>query len=135
MRFPEVQKIEIERSLATNLLLRFVRNVVFVQDSVVEESWFRHQAEEVAVCCVISVLEVFGTHSNSVVKRKALKTSNRLTGGNKRDMVKFMAKRLPCACLKELHSAARKKVAKKAVVWVVTKISQDRSCASARDAC
>mmetsp|Transcript_31241 Transcript_31241/g.74515 ORF Transcript_31241/g.74515 Transcript_31241/m.74515 type:complete len:93 (-) Transcript_31241:29-307(-) len=38
--------------------------------------------------------------------------SNRLASGNRRDVMKFVAKRLPCACLKKLHSATRKKVAK-----------------------
>ena len=37
---------------------------------------------------------------------------NRLIAGNRRDIVKFVVKRLPCACLKKLHSAARKNLAK-----------------------
>ena len=114
MRFPEVRKEESERSLAMNLLLRFVRNA-FVHDSVVEgEKWFHNDLEnEVAICCMIDALEIFGTYSDlAVAKRRANKMLNKLVFGNRRDLVKFVAKRLPCACMKELHRAARKKVAK-----------------------
>jgi len=41
--------------------------------------------------------------------------SNRLASGNRRDVMKFVAKRLPCTCMKDLHSAARKKLAKVAI--------------------
>ena len=114
MRFPEVRKEESERSLAINLLLRFVRNAL-VQGSMIEgESWFqRHHHNEVAICGMIDALEILGTYSDlTVAKGRANKTSNKLVGGNRRDVVKFVAKRLPCACLKKLHGAARKKVAK-----------------------
>ena len=114
VRFPEVRKQESERSLAMNLLLRFVRNA-FVHDSVVEgEKWFHNDLEnEVAICCMIDALEIFGTYSDlAVAKRRADKMVHRLVFGNRRGDVKFVAKRLPCACLKELHRAARTKVAK-----------------------
>ena len=114
MRFPDVREEESERYLATNLLLRFLRNV-FVHDSAIEgEKWFRQQPlNEMAICCVINVLEICETYSDlSVVKRRSFKTRLRLANGNRRDTVKFVTKRLPCACLKKLHCAARKKVAK-----------------------
>ena len=134
MRFPEVVEEESERSLAINLLLRFMRNV-FVHDSVTQgEKWFVNRAQnEVAICCAIYTLEICGAYSDmSVMRRRAAKTDCRLgtysdgfvvgrrtrkTGGrlvygNRRDVVKFVAKRLPCTCLKKLHCAARKKVGK-----------------------
>ena len=62
---------------------------------------------------MVYMLELCGKYSDEfVARRRANKTSIRLTGGNRRDVVKFVAKRLPCTCLKELHSATRKKVAK-----------------------
>ena len=123
-----------EQSLATDLLLRFIRNV-FVHDSAIEgENWFhQYQLNEAAICCAINTLETCGTYSDmSVVAKRVSKMNNRLAGGNRqdtverraakinhklahgkrRDTVKFVAKRLPCACLKKLHSAARKKLAK-----------------------
>ena len=112
--FTEVAEETSERSLAVDLLLRFVRNV-FLHDSVAEgEKWFHDcPGNEAAICCIINVLELCGTYSDwAVVGRRADKTSNRLSGGNRRDVVKFVAKRLPCTCMKKLHSATRKKVAK-----------------------
>ena len=38
--------------------------------------------------------------------------NNKLVGGNRRDVVKSVAKRLPCTCLKKLHRTMRMKVAK-----------------------
>ena len=111
--FPEVTEEESERSLATALLLRFIRNV-FVHDSVVQgEKWFHNRAgNEVMICCMINALELLGTSDELAVLRGARATGNRLAGGNRRDVVKFVAKRVPCACLKKLHGATRKKVAK-----------------------
>ena len=58
------------------------------------------------------MLELLPTYSDwNVVKCRAIKM-NKLAAGNLRDRIKFVAKRLPCACLKKLHSATRKKVAK-----------------------
>ena len=114
VRFPEVRKQESERSLAMNLLLRFVRNVI-VRDSRIEgEKWFHNHLEnEVAICRTINALGILGTYSDlAVAKRRANKVENRLMFGNRRDLVKFAAKRLPCACLKELRSDIRKKVTK-----------------------
>ena len=111
--FPVAEEAS-ERSLAINLLLRFIRNV-FLHDSVAEgEKWFHGRpGNEVMICTMINMLENYGTYSDQfVVGRRADKTSNRLSGGNRRDVVKFVAKRLPCTCLKKLHSATRKKVAK-----------------------
>ena len=113
-RFPEVAQKDSERSLAINLLLRFLRNV-FVHDAAMEgESWFRKlYSNDVAICIMINVLELRGTYSDlCVVTRRAAKMSNKLWGGNRRDTVKFVASRLPCTCLKKLHSTARKKVEK-----------------------
>ena len=113
-RFPKVREEESERSLAIDLLLRFIRNV-FVHDSAIEgENWFdQRQLNEAAICTTINALELLGTYSDKfVVERRAYKTENRLVAGNRRDTVKFVVKRLPCACLKRLHSAARKKLAK-----------------------
>ena len=114
LRFPRVQKEASERSLAIDLLLRFIRNT-FLSDSVVEgEKWFQgYRTYEGAICVMVYMLELCGKYSDEfVARRRANKTSIRLTGGNRRDVVKFVAKRLPCTCLKELHSATRKKVAK-----------------------
>ena len=62
---------------------------------------------------MINALEIFGTYSDlAMEERMANKLNNKLAGGNRRDVVKFVAKRLPCTCLKKLHSAARKKLAK-----------------------
>ena len=113
MRFPGVREEESVRSLTIDLLLRFIRNV-FVHDSAIEESWFQqYRRNEVAICCMINTLELCGTYSDKLVaERRAYRTANRLANGNRRDTVKFVVKRLPCACLKKLHSAVRKKVAK-----------------------
>ena len=116
-RFPEVAEVESERSLATNLLLRFVRNI-FVHNAGAEgEKWFQqHPQNEIMICCMISVLEQLETCSDwGAVRRKANKRGFELAGGNRRDVVKFVAKRLPCTCLKELHRAARKKLVKEGV--------------------
>jgi len=52
-------------------------------------------------------------HSDAfVIRRRAIKMNNKLVGGNQRDVVKFVAERLSCICLKELHSAMREKAAK-----------------------
>ena len=113
-RFPAVQEEESERSLATALLLRFIRNV-FVHDSAIEgENWFHSRPQnEVGICCVIIMLEICGTYSYmNVVARRAIKTGEKFARGNRRDLVKFVTKRIPCACLKKLHCAARKKLAK-----------------------
>ena len=113
-RIPKVQEDESERSLATDLLLRFLRNV-FLHDSAIEgENWFHHRAgNESAICVMVNTLEICGMYSDrNVVERRAIKMNNRLANGNRRDVVKFVVKRLPCACLRKLHSAARKKVAK-----------------------
>ena len=113
-RFPRVVEEESERSLAMDLLLRFVRNV-FLNDYVMEGENLFHQCHdnEVAICGMIHTLELLVTYSNlAVVERRATKTSNMLVCGNRRDVVKFVAKRLPCICLKKLHSAVRMKVAK-----------------------
>ena len=113
-RFPKVREDDSERSLAIDLLLRFIRNV-FVHDSAIEgENWFHQsQRNEAAICTTINALELLGTYSDKfVVERRAYKTENRLVAGNRRDTVKFVTKRLPCACLKKLHRAAREKVAK-----------------------
>ena len=114
MLFPGVGTVVSERSLAISLLLRFIRNT-FVHDAVVEgEKWFHGRARnEVTICSMINVLELCGTYSDmSVARRRAYKMSNRLAGGNRRDVVKFVAKRLRCTCMKKLNSTARKKVAK-----------------------
>ena len=113
-RFPEVREEESERSMAIDLLLRFVRNV-FVHDAVVEgENWYHNRiGNEVMICIMINMLEIRGTYFDwNVVEWRSTWMSNKLTGGNRRDLVKFVAKRLPCSCLKTLHSAARKKLNK-----------------------
>ena len=117
LRFPRVQGEESERSLAINLLLRFIRNT-FVHDAVVEgEKWYQgYRTNEAVICIMINMLEIRGTYSDPmVVKRRAGKMGIRLVYGNRRDVVKFVAKRLPCTCLKKLHRAARKKVGKEAI--------------------
>ena len=118
-RFPRVQEEESERSLAIDLLLRFIRNT-FVHDAAIEgESWFHYRAQnEMVICTTIFVLELRRTYSEpTVVRQRAAKIWNRLGGGNHRDVLKFVAMRLPCTCLKKLHSAARKKVAKVGICW------------------
>ena len=118
-RFPGVVEKENERTLAIDLLLRFVRNV-FVHDSVVEEEkWFQElRHNEAMICTMINLLEIYGTCSDwDVVRGRARETSCKLAGGNRRDAVKFVAKRLPCTCLKKLHRATRKKVAKMGTCW------------------
>ncbi|EJK58612.1 hypothetical protein THAOC_21249 [Thalassiosira oceanica] len=115
LRFPGVKEEGNEqRALAIELLLRFLRNV-FVHDSGVQgESWFhQHHNNEAAICCMINLLELHGTYSDwSVVVMRSAKTGEKLMLGNRRDVVKFAAKRLPCTCLKELHRATRTKVVK-----------------------
>ncbi|EJK70706.1 hypothetical protein THAOC_07913 [Thalassiosira oceanica] len=113
-RFPGVREEDNEGALAIALLLRFLRNV-FVRDSAIEgELWFhQHHENEAAICCMINLLELLGTYSDlTVVRRRTYKIGSRLWCGNRRDVVKFVAKRLPCTCLKKLHRAARKKLAK-----------------------
>ena len=114
MRFPEIREEESERSLAMDLLLRFVRNVLVHDFEVAGESWFRQRnRNEVAICTMIHQLELSGTYSDLfVVRRRSSKTGNKLIGGNRRDVVKFVAKRLPSTRLKELHRATRMKVGK-----------------------
>ncbi|EJK53711.1 hypothetical protein THAOC_26789 [Thalassiosira oceanica] len=115
--FPGVKEEEDDgqhRALVIELLLRFLRNV-FVRDSGIEgESWFhQHHNNEAAICCMINLLELHGTYSDwSVVVMRSAKTGEKLMLGNRRDVVKFAAKRLPCTCLKELHRATRTKVVK-----------------------
>ena len=113
------------------LLLRFMRSV-FVRGFEVEGmSWF-HQFElnvnapwsqqcnvnEAAICCTINVLELLDKHSNTfVIKNSAQKMSNKLFFGNRRDHVKFLSKRLPCSCLKELHRSARQAIGKEGMCF------------------
>lgn len=104
--FPKVLGDDSERSLAINLLLRFRRNI-FVHDSVVEgDCWFhQHSQNDVVICSMINLLELSRMYSDmSAVRRRAFKIGSRLWCGNRRDTLKFVAKRLPCTCLKELHS-------------------------------
>ena len=112
-KFPEVENDKSERSLAMDLLLRFIRNT-FLHDSVILEKWYQQYPDnEAMICTMINLLELCGTFSDcNVVRRRAYKMSSRLWSGNRRDTVKFVAKRLPCTCLKKLHSAARKKLEK-----------------------
>jgi len=118
------------------LLLRFVRNV-FLHDYVMEgESWYLYHENEAAICFMINVLELFGTYSDrTVVERRAIKEVRKLNGDNRRDVVKFAAKRLPCACLKDLHRAARKKVAKMGKRFCCAKQFPRSQCTPARVAC
>ncbi|EJK50984.1 hypothetical protein THAOC_29895, partial [Thalassiosira oceanica] len=112
--FPGVEEEGSERALAIDLLLRFLRNV-FVRDSNEEGGkWFnQRRSNEVVICSMIHLLELLGTYSDmNVVNRRATRMGNKLVQGNRRDVVKSVAKRLPCTCLKELHRAARKKLAK-----------------------
>ncbi|EJK58065.1 hypothetical protein THAOC_21836 [Thalassiosira oceanica] len=126
--YSEVVAKESERSLAINLLLRFVRNVL-VYDSVVEgEKWFqREHPNDAAICCMIATLEIHGTSNGGAMDyggatgRRVNKIITKLMGGNRRDVVKFVAKRLPCTCLKKLHSAARKKVTKMGICIACSK--------------
>ena len=115
LRLPGVRKEDNERSLAIDLLLRFVRNL-FVSDSRIEgEKWYhKYHENEAAICCMIYLLEILGMYSDMmVVMRRAGKMGIKLSNGNRRDLAKFVSKRLPpCECLKDLHRAARKKVAK-----------------------
>ena len=68
------------------------------------------------ICCLVNTLELLGTYSDmTVVERRAVKTNNKLWCGNRRDTVKFVLKRLPCTCLKKLHSVTRMKFAKMGV--------------------
>ena len=113
-RFPEVQEEASDRSLAIDLLLRFLRNI-FVHDAAIEGgSWFLDgRQNEAVICTMINLLEIRGTYSDPiVVRRRAFRKNITFMGGNRRDAVKFVSKRLPCTCLKELHSAARKKLNK-----------------------
>ena len=119
LRFPKVLRDDSERSLAIDLLLRFVRSV-FLHDSVAEgENWFHGRARnEVMICIMINLLGLVETYSDPIaVRRRGDEVKIRLAGGNRRDLVKFVAKRLPCSCLKKLHSAARKKVAKMGICF------------------
>ncbi|EJK76302.1 hypothetical protein THAOC_01942 [Thalassiosira oceanica] len=112
--FPVVHKDDDERAMTIALLLRFLRNV-FVRDYAIEgESWFNQcHRNEVVICCMINLLELFGAYTDKfVVKCRANKVGNKLVCGNRRDVVKFMARRLPCTCLKELHCSVRGKVEK-----------------------
>ena len=104
--FPEVRGEESERSLAINLLLRFVRNVLLHGFAIEGERWFHgHAPNEVAICTMIDVLELLGTYSDryvaiccalntsygissdmNVVRRKAFKINNKLANGNHRDI-------------------------------------------------
>ena len=135
--FPDVRDKESERSLATNLLLRYVRNVL-VHDSAIEgENWFHDRAQnQVVICIMVNLLELFGTYSDwNVVEMRAIRMNNKLAGGNRRDLVKFVAKRLPCTCLKKLHSAVREKVAKRGACMGSGKFyprSQLRVCTGCR---
>ena len=111
---PEVLEDESERSLAIDLLLRFIRNVYLHESMKEGESWFHGCAHnELMICNVINALELLGKFSDSfVVRRRAVKMNNTVVGGNRRDTVKFVAKRFHCTCLKELHRASRKKLPK-----------------------
>ncbi|EJK45512.1 hypothetical protein THAOC_35872 [Thalassiosira oceanica] len=112
--YERAQSQDDERALAIDLLLRFLRNVLVCDSAIEGENWF-HQStlNEVMICCMIYLLELFGRYSAlAMVRRKACKMGNKLLGGNRRDIVKFVAKRLPCTCLKGLHRAARRKVEK-----------------------
>ena len=122
-KFPVVMVEEGERSLVIDLLLRFLRNA-FVQCSMINgEKWlYQKPANELMICSMINVLELLRTYSDiTVVNWRAAKINNRLAGGNRRDLLKFVAKRLPCTCLKKLHSAARKKVEKVGICHGCTK--------------
>ncbi|EJK73921.1 hypothetical protein THAOC_04432, partial [Thalassiosira oceanica] len=114
--FPGVKEEDNEqRALVIDLLLRFLRNS-FVRDSAIEgENWYlyQHHDNEMAICNMINVLEIRGKYSDlNVIVLRSAKMGDKLVYGNRRDILKFVAKRLPCTCLKELHRAARKKVEK-----------------------
>ena len=112
--FPKVVDDDCERSLASNLLLRYVRNAFLVQFKVAGEDWFGQCTQnEAAICSMVGALEIYGTYSDQTVKeRRTINVTIRMWGGNGLDLVKFVAKRLQCTCLKKLHNAMRKKVAK-----------------------
>ena len=57
LRLPGVRKEDNERSLAIDLLLRFVRNL-FVSDSRIEgEKWYhKYHENEAAICCMSTYL-------------------------------------------------------------------------------
>ena len=122
--FPEVMVVDCERSLVTNLLLRYVRSSLLCDYKVEGEDWFhQHHKNVVTICSMVGALEIYGTYSDQTVKERRIINiiSNRLWGGNRRDIVKFVAKRLQCTCLKKLHNATRKKVAKVGKCWGCTK--------------
>ena len=82
MRFPKVREEESERSLAMDLLLRFVRST-FLQDSAIEgEKWFHSREQnEVSICRMINALELRGTYSDlTVARRRAARINNKLAG-------------------------------------------------------
>ena len=81
------------------------------------DNWLQqYPGNEVMICCLVNTLELLGTYSDmTVVERRAVKTNNKLWCGNRRDTVKFVLKRLPCTCLKKLHSVTRMKFAKMGV--------------------
>ena len=112
--FPDVVVDDCERSLATNLLLRYVRNAFLLDYKVEGEDWFhQHHKNKAIICSMAGALEIYGTYSDQTVKeRRTANITNRLWGGNGRDTVKFVAKRLQCTCLKKLHKATRKKLGK-----------------------
>ena len=88
---------------------------LIVHDSAVEgESWFhQYHPNKLMICCMIHLLELLGTYSDMiVVKRRATKAGYKFIRGNRRDVVKFVVKRLPCTCLTELHHTIREKVLK-----------------------
>ena len=77
---------------------------------------------EIMICIVINLLELFGTYSDrKVVRRRAVKIGVKFLGGNRRDVVKFVAKRMPCTCLKKLNSATREKVPKVGICFGCSK--------------
>ena len=115
--FPNVWNDDSDRALAIDLLLLLLRNVIVCDSAMEGGSWLhQHRNNQVAICTTINVLELRRTYSDvAVIGKKATEACNKLTGGNRRDVVKFVAKRLPCTCLKELHRAARKKLVKEGV--------------------
>ena len=112
--YPMVLGDDSERSLAMNLLLQFLRNALLYDSNLEGEDWFHCRIQnEVMICSMIDLLELSGTYSDfNLAKLRACKVARKLIGGNRRDVVKFVAKRLPCNCLKKLHRDTRKKVAK-----------------------
>ena len=111
--FPDLDD-DCERSLATNMLLRYVRNALLSHFKLEGEGWSHQHHKNVAIICsIVGSLEIWGTYSDhTVIELRTANISNRLICGNCRDTVKFVAKRLQCTCLKKLHNAMRKKVAK-----------------------